>query len=137
MSGRVDQFCDKLSDKLDRTVGRVNDLKAKIQSDGEAGRAALDKEVDAAKAARRKVKDDADAARARMKQRQKKKKAETEDAIAQWKRKGEVDKLERRAEDAEAYAAWSVMVAAEAMDEAHLAIMQAIAARLDLDMAGS
>ncbi len=137
MSGRVDQFCDKLSGKLNRIEGRVNDLKAKIQNDGEAARAALDKEVDVAKAALRKVKDDADAARARMKQRQKNKKAETEDAIAQWKRNREMDKLQRRAEDAEAYAAWSFIVAGEAIDEAHLATVQAIAARHDLETAGS
>jgi hypothetical protein len=61
------------------------------------------------------------------------KKAETKDEIAQWKHNREVGKLERRAEDLEAYAIWAVLVAADALDEADLATLQAISARLDAD----
>ena len=134
-SKRVDQFCDQLRDKLNGIEDRVNDFKAKIASDREATKAAIDKEVDVASTALQKIKDDAEAARARMKAQVHEQKADTEDLIAEWKRRRDVEKLERRAEDAEAYAAWSVIVAAGAIDEADLATMQAIAARLDVERA--
>lgn len=135
MSERVDAFCEDLHVKLTGIEKKVNDFKDKIESDRAATKDAIDGEVDKANAALKKTKDDAAAARTRMKAHVAEKKLETETTIAEWKRNRELDKLERRAEDAEAYAAWSVLVAAEAMDEADLATMQAIAARLDVDMA--
>ena len=130
----VGQFCGRLHDKLNRIERRINDLQAKVRSDGKAAKKEIDEGVDVAKAALRRVQDDAFAARARMEEHLQEKKAETEEAIAQWKRSRKVDKLARRAEDAEAYAAWSVLVAVEAIDEADLATMQAIGARLDLEL---
>jgi hypothetical protein len=41
------------------------------------------------------------------------KKEETEERIAEWKHDREVAKLERRAEDLEAYASWAILVAAD------------------------
>lgn len=133
MNKRVDQFCDHVRDKLEGIEVRVIELKAKVGSDREATKAAIDKEVHAAEATLVKVKDDADAARARMKAQLQENTAVTQDVIAEWKRNREADMLERRAEDAETFAAWSVLVAAEAIDEADLAAMQAIAARMDAE----
>ncbi len=133
MGKRVDEFCDHLRDKLGGIEVRVIDFKAKIDSNREATKATIDKKVHAAQATFVKVKDDADAARARMKAQLQENKAVTQNVIAEWKRNREADKLERRAEDAETYAAWSVLVAAEAIDEADLAAMQAIAARMDVE----
>ena len=95
-SKRVDQFCDHICDKLDGVEVRVIELKAKVDSDREATKAAIDKDVHAAEATLVKVKDDADAARARMKAQLQENKAVTQDVIGEWKRNREVDKLERR-----------------------------------------
>ena len=62
------------------------------------------------------------------------KRPETEIRVEEWKRNRELEKLERRGEDAEAYAAWSMIVATEAIDDVNLAALQALAARLDYEM---
>ena len=135
MSESVDQFCDTFHDRLKVIEDRVSYFRAKIERNRVATKATIDREVDEAKAALARIKDDADAAGARMKVQEKT--AAAEETIAEWKHDRELDKLERRAEDAETYAAWSLMVATKAIDEADLAAMQAIAARLDVEMAAA
>lgn len=134
---RVDEFCDHLRDRLKAVEDRVHDFRAKIERDREATTAAIDEEVQSARDALSRIKDDADAARARMRAQLHEKKSETEDVVAEWKRKRQRDKLERRAEDAEAYAAWAVMAATASIDEAALSVLQAVAARLDAERASN
>jgi hypothetical protein len=129
---RVDRFCDDLRDKLTGIEYRVTNLKAKIDSDRAATRVAIDQQLDEATAALARTKDDAEAARARMIS-QEQNLLTVGESIAGWKRNREIDKLERRAEDAAANAAWSVLVAVGAIEEAELAALQAIAARLDVE----
>jgi chromosome segregation ATPase len=137
MSEPVDQFCDDLRDRLTRIESRVIEIKTKIESDREATKTAIDSKVSQARASLEARRDDANAARARMKERLEEKKAETENNIAEWKRSHDSDRLQRRSEDAEIYAAWATMVVADAIDEADLATMEAIAARLDFEMVAS
>lgn len=132
MGDRVDRFCDNLRDKLTGIEYRVTNLKAKIDSDRAATRAAIDQQLDEATAVLARTKDDAEAARARMIS-QEQNLLTVGESIAEWKRNREIDKLERWAEDAEANAAWSVLVAVGAIEEAELAALQAIAARLDVE----
>ncbi len=133
MGRRVDQFCDELRDRLRSVESRVNHLKANIGGDREATKAAIDRKIDEAKAGLNGRKDDVEAARARMQARLEAKQTETEDRIAEWKLNRESEKLERRAEDSEAYAAWAILVAAAAIGEADLAALEAIEARVDAD----
>ena len=133
LSTRGDLFFELLHDRLIGIEGLVHELKVKIDDDREATKAAIEREIDDAKAALQRVRDDAGAARARMKAQLAERKAESADLIAEWKRHGEVDELERRAEDAEAYAAWSLIVATRAIDEVELATLKAIAARMDFE----
>jgi TolA-binding protein len=63
------------------------------------------------------------------------KRQHTVDAIASWKRRQELEKLQRRAERAEDYAVDMVTVAANDFDEAEQAVFEAIAARLEADQA--
>lgn len=132
MTDRTDRFCDNLCDKLTGIEYRVTNLKAKIDRDRAATRATIDQQLDEATAALARTKDDAEAARARMIS-QEQNLLTVRESIAEWKRNREIDKLERRAEDAEANAAWSVLVAIGAIEEAELAALQAIAARLDVE----
>jgi len=61
----------------------------------------------------------------------------TADAIASWKQRQEIDKLQRRAERAEEYAADMVTVAANDFEEAEQAVYEAVAARMEADQAGA
>jgi hypothetical protein len=60
---------------------------------------------------------------------------ETKDKIEEWKRNREVKQLTSRAERAEEYANWAAVLAMDAVDEAHLAMMEALAARIEADEA--
>ena len=133
----VDQLCDHLRDRMDTVGERVRDVKVKLDCDREATKNAIDEEVRAAREAHNRIKDDADHARARMKAQLHEQKGLTEDMIAEWKRKRQVDKLGRRAEDAEAYASWALMVAEASIHEAEFAALQAVAAHLDAERASS
>jgi hypothetical protein len=137
MSQKVDEFCENLRVKLTGMESRVNELRAKVEHDREATKAAIDEKIDEAKEGIGSVKADAEAARARMKAQVDEKKTETKERIAEWKRDREVDKLEARAEDLEAYASWAILVAADALDEADVATLRAIQARLDADYAAA
>ena len=131
MGGRDAQFSGNLSNSLKRMVDRLSHLRTMVESDHDDRRARIGEELDEAEAAFRRVRDDADAARERMRERLPEKKADVEEVIAEWKRKRDVDSLERHAQQAEAYAAWSMIVARAAVEEMNLATMQAIAAQLD------
>ena len=59
--------------------------------------------------------------------------AHTKDKISGWRQQREVDKLEARAERAEAYAVDMVSIAAFDFDEAEQAVLEAVAARYDAE----
>lgn len=132
MGGRDAQFSGNLSNNLKRIVDRLSHLRTMVESDHDDGRARIGEELDEAEAALRRVRDDADAARERMRDRLTEKKGDVEE-VAEWKRKRDLDSLERHVQQAEAYAAWSIIVARAAIEEMNLATMQAIAARLDVE----
>ena len=63
------------------------------------------------------------------------KKQLTQEAIATWRQKRELKQLERRAERAEEYAVNALTIAMLDADEAELAVIDAIEARLDVEEA--
>jgi uncharacterized coiled-coil DUF342 family protein len=67
----------------------------------------------------------------------KEKVAHTSEAIGSWRQKLEIQKLEKRAERAESYALDLVDVAAYDFEEAEQAILEAITARFDANVASS
>ena len=93
----------------------------------------LGREIAVAEAAVKRVKDDALAARPRMQVEEQEGALVTSGEIAAWKRDREMEKLRQLAKDAEAYAGWSLIVATRAIDEAELATLKAIAARMDFE----
>ena len=133
MGGRDAQFSGNPSRSLKRIIDRLSHLRTMVESDHDDAKARIGEELNEAEAALRRVRDDADAARERMRERLAEKKADVEEVIAEWKRKRDVDSLERHARQAEAYAAWSLIVARAAIEETNLATIQAIAARLDVE----
>ena len=63
--------------------------------------------------------------------------AHTHEAIASWRQRRELEKLEHRAERAEDYALRMVSLAAMDFEEAEQAILEAMAARYDAELASS
>src|SRR4029453_8194048 len=63
--------------------------------------------------------------------------AHTQDAIRSWRERREMEKLQSRAERAEAYAVDMVTVAANDFDEAEQAVLEAIAARYEAEQAAA
>lgn len=63
------------------------------------------------------------------------KKEHTQEAIASWKQKREIRHLEKRADRAEEHAVNALLLAMLDADEAELAVIDAIEARLDADAA--
>jgi hypothetical protein len=61
------------------------------------------------------------------------KRAETQEAISEWKAERESKKLIARADQAEAYAADAIEYAAASIDEAEAAILDAVAAWIDVN----
>jgi len=65
------------------------------------------------------------------------KKQQTDDQIRTWRQKRELKHLERRADRAEEYAINTVVMAMMDADEAEMAVLDALDARVDADVAGA
>ena len=130
----LDRFGDDVRCRLTRIERRIAQLKEKLSRDRQTTAVSIERDIAGAEAERSRVADDAEAARARMRALLEKR-VQTEKRVAEWKRNRELDKLQPRGEDAEAYAAWSMIVADEAIDDVNLAALRAIAAQLDVEEA--
>ena len=63
--------------------------------------------------------------------------AHTQEAIASWRQRREISKLQDRAEHAEDFAVRMVNLAAMDFEEAQQAVLDAVAARFDAELAAS
>ncbi len=133
----ADDLKQKLAKQLDAARGKIDALKMDIVSlrneDIEALREKRDeinKRLDEHKDAARKLQADI----ASWKE---EKVAHTQEAIGSWRQRREIQKLQKRADRAEEYALDIVSVAAFDFEEAEQAVLEAMAARFDADMASS
>jgi hypothetical protein len=135
MSAQVDQFCEKLRDRLDTLEDRVMSSKSKIRSLPERGEEAVRAKFEESHNELQARKERFEQAAANLKARAQQKVVATKEEISQWKAQHEVRKLTARADRAEDYAADAIDFAADAIDEADAAILEAVVARLDADAA--
>lgn len=133
----ADDLKRRLAEKLDAARGKLEALKKDVvasrNEDMEALREKRDeinKRLDEQKDAARKLKADI----ASWKE---EKVAHTQEAIETWRRRREVQKLQKRAERAEEYALDLVSVASFDFEEAEQAVIDAVVARFDADAASS
>jgi len=131
MSAQIDKFCDDLRQKLNSLDHRITALKAeaegKAHESKEAVKAllgAVQKRVDSHRAA-------IEAAKAKADAWAREKKANFDGKVGEWKKKGDVQLLDARAELAETYAVAMFELAVAAADEAEVALLEASLARLD------
>ncbi len=135
MSAKVDEFCDRLRDRLDAVEGRLHSVKTNIQALPEQTEDALRDKLDEVRARLQGQKEHIDQTRANLKAWAQQKAAETKEAVSEWKAKREARQLNARADRAEAYAADAIDFAAAGIDEAEEAILDAAVARFDADAA--
>jgi uncharacterized phage infection (PIP) family protein YhgE len=133
MSERINKFCQNLQTRLNDLESRTLALKERLKSAPKQAEeelhgqiARLQERIDSQKKA-------ANKARADIENWFEQKKAEGKATVEQWKEKHEANKLARRADRAEEYAAAAVLVALACVDEAEQAVLEAIAARLDAE----
>ena len=130
MPDQTGRCVETLRRKLELFEKQVKDLRNILDS-AETSPVGIEREIEAAKAAVTRIRDDALGARARMQLREEERALADSGQVEAWKRDRELEMLRTRAEDAEAYAAWSLIVATRAISEVKLATLKAIAARAD------
>ncbi len=127
----TDELKQKLQQHVDVARKKLDDLKQDLASLREEDREALrqkseeiHKEVEANKERARQV-------RADVESWEREKVSHTKEAVASWRQKREIRKLQSRADRAEDYAVNAIVVAMMDADEAEEAVLEAVAARID------
>lgn len=137
MGEKIDQLRADLKSKLSTVEESLEKAKSRIHASAEETKASLDAkkaEVESAMAAQ---KQKAAETKAKMDGAIEEKTAETKAKIDEWKMNREIHKLEKRADRSEDYAVWAMEVAANAVEEADIAVLDAIADRLDAEVAAA
>lgn len=135
MSERIDQFCKNLRVKLTAIDNNMRALKVQIDRQAQTAEQDARAQLDAVKKRMEQDRAKVTAAENDMKKWADKRKAATNEKIAQWKANLEKGKLQSRADNAERYAAAAAIVAMAALDAAEQASLEAWLARKDADNA--
>lgn len=136
MGPAVDQFCDKLRDRLDAIEGGLKNVMANTQARSGTAEEAVRAKLAEVRSKLQAQKDRVEEARANLRARAQQKMSESRETVREWQARHEMRKLQARADRAEAYAADAVDFALAAMGEAEEAVLDAVVARLDADAAG-
>lgn len=137
MGEKLDKMRATLQTKMDAVVDQMDKVKTNIEVSAKGAEADIKAKLDAAKVNLSGKKQDAITAKDNAKAYVEDKKDEVEGQVAQWKANRESAKLLKRAEKAEAYAEDCIVIALEAAAGADLAILDSVAAWLDVEDAAS
>ncbi len=134
---KTSELKKRLQHQLDEAKQRLDNARQDIADLHEADKAAL-----RAKATEVQERIDAQKQRAQQLQQQvsswmAEKKQHSDEAIASWREKRQIKHLEKRADRAEEYAVNAVIVAMMDADDAELAVLDALDARLDVEEAAA
>jgi dsDNA-specific endonuclease/ATPase MutS2 len=133
MSINFDELGKKLHAKLDSGIDRLKVAKTHLEGVHKETEAAIQTKLNAAKETLDAKKQEIAAAKTGMEKFAEAKKAETQAAVAEWKANRDRKKLEKRAARAGKYAGDCIEVALFFATEAQVAILEAVAARIDAD----
>jgi DNA anti-recombination protein RmuC len=137
MSERVDNFIDGLRDRLNTAEDRLESVKARVGSAKAAGKEKIQEGLEEARAKIEAGRQELTEATDKMKALLEEKKAETQATIDDWKARREIEKLEKRAERGEDYAASALAAAVGAIEHADVAVLEAVAARMEAEDAAA
>ena len=135
MSAAIDNFTQQLHDNLEAIEKRTNQFRENIQAVPKKTQVEIQVKLDEAKAALDSKKHEFDEYRVKLQTQFDEKEADVLSTVEQWKSSREVKKLSHRADKAESYATTSTFLAMAMMQEAEKATLEAIAARLDAEVA--
>jgi len=137
MSDATNELKAKLSQQIDAARGKLDNLKKNIASVHEEDVQALQRKQAEIGQRIAQQKERAKQLKAEMASWQKEKVAHTKEAVASWRQRHELEKLEKRAERAADYAIDMVTAAALDVDDAEQAVLDALAARVEADVAAA
>ncbi|AKG21204.1 hypothetical protein [Calothrix sp. 336/3] len=135
MSTAIDNFTKNLHDNLEAVEERVKSLKASIQSAPKKTQIEIESQLEEVKTKLDAKKQEFDEYRAKLKTQFEEKESEVKSHVEEWKTSRKVKKLEHRADKAENHAATATFLAIATLEEAEKATLEAIAARLDAEVA--
>ena len=130
MSKKIERFCDDLKNRLNSIEAKIIKVKASVEAAPEEAEATVKSKLAELKVVLQAKKEDVEAAKAKLEERIETKKTEVETQIAEWKAQGEKEKLIRQAERREDYAAAAIVLALAAVEEAEVAVLEAVEARM-------
>lgn len=135
MGINLDELGKKLHEKLDSGIGFLKTRKTHLEDFSKETEDTVKTKLNAAKETLEAKKQEAASAKEKMEDYIKTKTADTEAAVAGWKASHDRKKLEKRAERTEKYADSCVDLALYYAAEAQVAILEAAAARQDMNNA--
>jgi hypothetical protein len=135
MTAQIDQFCDKLKNRLDVMAQRIQSTKSQIEGLPDKGEKAVRRLLDNIHSNVESRKRHVDQVLANLRARTQQNVAETKEEVSRWKQQRNVQKLNSRADHAEAYAADAIDFAIAGIEQAEYAALEAVGARLDADAA--
>jgi len=128
---------EKLQEQFDAAKQRLEDVKQEIASLHEADKESISKMSAAVQQRIEQQQDKIQALRTQVDSWIQEKKSQSKETIASWRQKREIKHLERRADRAEEYALNAVIVAMMDADDAEMAVLDALDARLDAEAAAA
>jgi hypothetical protein len=131
MNINFDELGKKLHAKLDSCIDHLKTTKDYLECAEKETETAIQTKLKAAKETLETKKQAAVAAAAKLEELVEAKKTETKEAVAEWKANHDQKKLEKHAERAEKYTEACIEVALFSAEEAKVAILEAVAARID------
>jgi transcriptional regulator CtsR len=137
MSTIIEKFAKQLHDNLEMVEERVKSLRDNIQSVPKQPHIEIQSKLDQAKANLSNKKRELEGYRAKLQIQFEEKESELNSNVEKWKSWREISQMEIHAYNAENYAAKATYLAIATMEEAEKAILEAIAARLDAEIAGT
>jgi len=133
MSIKIDELGKKLHAKLDSGIDQLKKAQDGLESLEKETKSAIDGKLDSAKNKVNEKKQDAKATKDKVEKFVEEKKSETAAAVNAWKAERNLKKLEKRAEHAAKQAESYIELALYSSQEAEVAILEALSARLDLE----
>jgi SMC interacting uncharacterized protein involved in chromosome segregation len=130
-----EELKQKLNQQIDAARGKLDALKKEIVSMHEGDMETLREKQDELHARLERQKDQTRQIQGAVAKWREEKIAHTKDAIASWRQRRELAKLQDRAEQAEDFAVRMVNLAAIDFEEAEQAVLDAVAARFDAETA--
>ncbi len=135
MSKKIDKLRDDLRERVNVVEAKIQSLRANVEKAGQDAEAVISAKLDEAKQRVQESRRQAEAKRSEIETYIEEKKAETKETVEAWKAERDLKKIQRRADDAEAYAVFAVEIALSAVDEADVALLDAVLTRAVADAA--